>query len=182
MVYFHGVDAAQHRFWDCHNKTDSIFKHVIGCYYEFIDKILGELLQKISAPKTVFVTSDHGHEATKIHFRLLNAFLRREQVTGSHSSAPDGIFIASGSEIRQGIQLKDISLYDIVPTILPLFNLPVSKDMDGQPIEEIFSKYILPTKYIDSYEGLSVLNFGKRGGIEDNENILKRFKDLGYLD
>lgn len=183
MVYFHGVDAVQHRFWDCHNNRHNIFRYVITRYYEFIDEILGDIMRKIPEPKTVFVTSDHGHEATKKSSILLNALLGRKQVPGSHTYAPDGIFIASGNGIAQGINVKDISLYDIVPTVLPLFALPVARDMDGQPIEDIFKKNILPVKYINSYEGLVSTKFGEMGGdVIENRETLNMLRDLGYID
>lgn len=182
MVYFHGVDAIQHRFWDCHNKPGSKFRFVISRYYEFVDQILGELLQKIEGLKTVFVTSDHGHEASKMSARLVQRLMGRQPVPGSHSGAPDGIFIAAGEGIKTGVKVDNISLYDIVPTILPLFCLPRGLDMDGQPIKEIYSDDTIQLKQIDSYEGLPTVKLDASSDIEENEDVLQRLRDLGYID
>lgn len=182
MVYFHGIDAVQHRFWDCHNKTDSKFRHVISRYYEFVDHILGELLEKIEGRKTVFVTSDHGHESTKKSSLLLQRLLGRPQVPGSHSEAPDGIFIAAGEDIKPGGIPDNITIYDIVPTILPLFGLPVGMDMDGRAVAEIYTEKMTRLSRIDSYEGLPTVKLDDSCGLEENEDVLKRLRDLGYID
>lgn len=182
MVYFHGVDAAQHRFWDSYNTPDSQFQKVIPRYYEFIDDILGELLEKIEGQKTVFITSDHGHEAANVYVQMINRLLGRQPVSGSHANAPDGIFIASGQDITPEVRLDDISLYDIVPTLLPLFSLPIARDMDGQPMEEILLNTIPKPSYIDTYEGLPTLKIEQMGEIDEKEEVLQRLRDLGYID
>jgi len=48
-----------------------------------------------------------------------------------------GIFLAYGSEIKKG-QRVDAKIYDIAPTILHIFGLPIPNDMDGRVLIEIF--------------------------------------------
>jgi len=49
----------------------------------------------------------------------------------------DGIFMAYGSAITRN-EIKSANIYDIAPTILYLFNIPVPEDMDGRVLREMF--------------------------------------------
>ena len=52
-----------------------------------------------------------------------------------------GIFLAYGSNIKTSSQeLTKLKIYDIAPTILHVFGLPIPKDMDGQVLREIFDE------------------------------------------
>ena len=52
------------------------------------------------------------------------------RISGSHH--PDGVLIAYGKDIKKSINLsKYVTVYDIVPTILSLFGLPIPKKTDG---------------------------------------------------
>jgi len=74
--------------------------------------------------------------------------------TGSHRL--NGIFLAYGPGIKKG-QRVDAKIYDIAPTILHIFGLPVPNDMDGRVLMEIFEedsefakrkpKYVDPSYY-----------------------------------
>lgn len=50
----------------------------------------------------------------------------------------EGIFIAYGPDIEQGHEIDDAKIYDIAPTILHMFGLPVPNDIDGKVLKEIF--------------------------------------------
>ena len=56
--------------------------------------------------------------------------------TGSHRL--NGIFLAYGPDIKNGFEVKGLKIYDIAPTILHMFNVPIPKEMDGRVIKEIF--------------------------------------------
>ena len=182
MVYFHGIDAVQHHFWDTMGNNKSRFKDVIPRFYEYIDEVIGELLKEISGSKTVFVTSDHGHGPMRYDKMVYNKILRRERLTGAHNYGPDGIFIASGEGIKKGVLLEDISVYDITPTILPVLGLPVGMDMDGRSLSEIFEDTIPSVKYIASYEGRFSIDSGNKDDLVENQEILERLRTLGYID
>ena len=182
MVYFHGVDAVQHHFWDKQDKQESKFKNTISIYYEYLDEIIGTLLKEVSSPKCVFVTSDHGHGPVKWDKKFYNKIMGREQLPGSHSYGPDGIFIASGEGVKKGVMLKDISVYDIVPTILSILSLPIGEDMDGRPISEIFDNTVPPIEYISSYEGLIPQELGISSDLTERQEILERLRNLGYIE
>jgi len=59
--------------------------------------------------------------------------------TGIHSKEY-GVFIINGPKIREGIKINKLTPYDITPTILSLFGLPLSDEMDGRVLTEILKK------------------------------------------
>jgi predicted AlkP superfamily phosphohydrolase/phosphomutase len=58
--------------------------------------------------------------------------------TGDHSENY-GVFIIQGSKIKKGKKIGDITPYDITPTILSLIGEPISSEMDGRVLTEIFN-------------------------------------------
>jgi len=101
-------------------------------------------------------------------------------ITGIH--APEGIFIMMGENIKKGIEINNITVLDIVPTILPMLGLPVGRDMDGRIMGEVFIKKPDVT-FIDSHdssyqqeEGATDLN-----SADDEEELKEKLKNLGYL-
>ena len=59
--------------------------------------------------------------------------------TGIHSRQ-FGVFIIKGPKIREGMKINKFTHYDITPTILSLFGLPISDEMDGRVLTEILKK------------------------------------------
>jgi hypothetical protein len=69
----------------------------------------------------------------------------------------EGIFMAYGSDIKKGQKIENTKIYDIAPTILHMFGLPIPNDMDGRVLTEIFEedselakrkpKYVDPSYY-----------------------------------
>ena len=64
---------------------------------------------------------------------------RESDNLGSHDLR--GIFLAYGSNIRTSLEeLTNLKIYDIAPTILHVFGLPIPRDMDGRVLGEIFDE------------------------------------------
>lgn len=58
-----------------------------------------------------------------------------------------GVFMAYGPDIKTtGEELKNLSIYDIAPTILHAFDVSVPKKMDGKVLKEIFKEKSEPAK------------------------------------
>jgi hypothetical protein len=182
MVYFHGVDAVQHHFWKQREIEGSVFRDTIASYHVFMDEILGEIIKMIPGEKTVFVTSDHGHGPVKWHHKIFSPELLRQKLEGTHSGGEDGIFIASGNGVKEGESVKDVFICDVVPTMLALMGLPVAKDMDGRPVTEIFEDAVSPVAYTDTYEGKTTVISGRKEVPEEDQMLLQRLRDLGYME
>lgn len=81
--------------------------------------------------------------------------------TGSHRL--NGIFLAYGKGVRKGYKIENAKIYDIAPTILHIFGLPIPNDMDGRVLMEIFEPdsefarrkpvYVDPSYYEKRREG-----------------------------
>ena len=106
------------------------------------------------APDIILLPNDGYEISTPIRTNNLWVFELTHR-TGTHKT--HGIFIAYGPDIRKGYKIKDIKIYDIAPTILHIFGLPIPNDMDGRVLMEIFEpgselakrepKYVDPSYY-----------------------------------
>jgi len=64
----------------------------------------------------------------------------------------NGIFIAYGTEVKKNKKIEKAKIYDLAPTILYLFKLPIPRDMDGRVLEDIFIKKSYEPFFVtDSY-------------------------------
>lgn len=51
-----------------------------------------------------------------------------------------GIFTILGPDIKKGIRIQGARIYDLAPTILHLFGIPIPEDIDGRVLKEIFKE------------------------------------------
>jgi predicted AlkP superfamily phosphohydrolase/phosphomutase len=68
------------------------------------------------------------------------------ELPGEHHAQINGIFIAKGPDVKEGKKIEEAELVDLAPTILHLMTVPVSKDMDGKVLKEIFREDSEPAK------------------------------------
>ena len=110
--------------------------------------------------------------------------------TGTH--APDGIFIAYGPSIEEGKELMGAQLRDVSPTALYAMNVPLTMDMDGQPLLDIFVPERVPshpvlhigTSYKDGLTGDAQGQFSSSPDVftdEEANDLEERLRALGYL-
>lgn len=68
----------------------------------------------------------------------------------------NGIFLSYGANIKHSNEMNEFKIYDIAPTIIHHYNLPVPKDIDGRVLKEIFKEdsglYKSEIKYSKSEE------------------------------
>lgn len=112
--------------------------------------------------------------------------------SGAHE--PEGIFIAAPGEaggIRQGSDIEGARIIDVAPTLLYMLGAPVPRDMDGRLLDGIFTR-----EYLDAHPVVYSDEPADRGGPSanataeatdtpgegDDEEVLKRLRDLGYID
>lgn len=104
--------------------------------------------------------------------------------TGTHSTsyARRGFFSIRGQSIKKNFSCTS-SILDITPTILHIWSIPLSSDIDGRVLTEIFSenseiarrdvKYTHPPVEYSREQ----YSYSKR----EEESIRKRLKELGYF-
>ena len=142
----------------------TLIKQNIKEYEQFREKIINELknmkdkdeaiFQEVLKKEKIYPTAEKYQEIPDIIFTLNpkyearaghnNKFIETPKkpwrVAGSHEFQRKGIFIAYGPDIQEGKRIKDIQIYDIAPTILHIYGVPIPKDMDGRVLMEIFKE------------------------------------------
>lgn len=101
---------------------------------------------------------------------------------GEHTM--QGIFLACGPNIKRGAEIKGARIYDIAPTILRIFDLPIPRDVDGKVLKEIFEEWSEPARQEIKYTatGLSKSETeSKEVKPVKEDEIKKRLHRLGYF-
>ncbi|AIY90174.1 alkaline phosphatase family protein [Geoglobus acetivorans] len=84
-----------------------------------------------------------------------------------------GIFLAYGPGIKKGHKIENAKIYDIAPTILHIFGLPIPNDMDGRVLMEIFEEDSEFAKRRPKY-----VDPGYREKKQEDENLKKAIRNL----
>ena len=180
-MYFRGVDAASHRYWDIDMAgtfsppiTDAEYqwlKNLIPNYYVFTDRLIGEFLKESDAATNVIVASDHG-------------FMGGGHGVMAHKL--DGIVLMQGPGVKQGVTIAGATVLDITPTILALSGLPTAQDMDGRPIEDALKpaimKKVARDKRLNTYETARARKDGEQPIASPvDQELRERLRSLGYI-
>ena len=109
----------------------------------------------------------------------------RPEVVGTHR--PQGIFMAKGPGIRQGLALPALSITDVAHTLLYSLGLSVPSDLEGRVAEQIFESASLQDRPIRIGDPTRVPEAFPQGldNQEDKEGeaqVLERLKNLGYVE
>lgn len=104
-------------------------------------------------------------------------------ISGTHRM--NGIFLAHGPAVKQGMDVTGAGLVDLAPTILHLMGLPVPEHMDGRILQEILRDDFEPVK-VDT----ATISWahpggggGDAGGLSESEKqvVADRLRSLGYV-
>jgi len=148
MVRFTGLDRIGRAFLRYQRPdrfgnvtTDELdhFAAVLPDYYRFIDAWLGVLAAAVGPEARILVVSPYGLEPVDVATRVRNALSGQWHDTGTDRDGPPGILLAAGPGFREEGRLERARAVDILPTLLYLLDLPVGRDMDGQPLPQFAS-------------------------------------------
>jgi predicted AlkP superfamily phosphohydrolase/phosphomutase len=95
-----------------------------------------------------------------------------------------GIFLAYGPSIKKGKRIDTATIYDLVPTILHIFDVPIPKDVDGRALKEIFEENSHLSKTpekIEKQENEQLSAEKRRYSAEEEKAAIERLKSLGYF-
>ncbi len=116
--------------------------------------------------------------------RSESLFVRSPEPKGNHRW--DGIFVAAGPEIQQGLTIDEISLIDIAPLLLYRLGIPVPDDISGRVPVEILNDGVLQSDPIRTVPAGSnpqvVTDIDTEIDEEAEAIILKRLRALGYVE
>jgi predicted AlkP superfamily phosphohydrolase/phosphomutase len=107
--------------------------------------------------------------------------LTHPTLTGTH--APQGVLIARGPGIKAGAVIEGARILDITPTVLFLFGLPLTEDMDGQVLLDLFPAG--PGTRPDTVRRGRSLKDGAEGresGGDEGRRVRERLRGLGYIE
>lgn len=171
-----------------------------------------DILSQIKNPKTgkrVFkdilfkeeiYDGEHVNEAPDILFALEREYTISEKlidknplkslafVTEYHDKRagfhePEGIFLAYGRDIKNGIILHDMNIVDVLPNLLYLSGLPMPRDLDGTIKKDIFKESFFSRNEIEYSDTIkwnqNVEDFSYEE--EEEQEIVERLSGLGYL-
>jgi predicted AlkP superfamily phosphohydrolase/phosphomutase len=103
---------------------------------------------------------------------------------GSHESALDGVFIGYGPGIIKGGKCP-ARVCDLVPTVLHILGLPISEDLDGHVLENIFEENsdMLAREITFEQRNLPVERDEEKFSYspDEEQRVEERLRELGYL-
>jgi hypothetical protein len=199
--YFGGADVAGHRFWRymrpkgySDEPTDDALPWLAGIipsYYRFLDSALGEL-RSAMPDATILVISDHGMGPINRDKVFDAAGIPSYLNSGHHKEAQPGVFIAGGPAVAAleggdraansgGARIRIGSIYDILPTLLALADVPIARDLEGEVIEEVAVDRGVRVDTFETPEWLASRALNKPKPSEDQQRI-EQLRALGYLD
>ncbi len=114
------------------------------------------------APDLVIVPDDN---IPTVNARIgIGKIFSKTSLPGEHRV--NGLFLATGPTIRKNHKFNT-TIYNITPTILHIFDIPIPEDMDGQVILDIFEKG-------SKYRTRKV----KRGSVQEEDLIKAKVKSM----
>jgi len=192
VLYFEGPDTTSHLFMPfappdpegVDPRLAEAFGGVVDEFYVYQDEMIGQLVGEFADEETtIIICSDHG-------FRTGKARPSTDSRIG-HGKAADwharnGVIVLAGKDIRRGERLLGASIYDLVPTLLALYGLPVGEDMDGRALTTAFTEEFQaghPVTTVASWD--SRVRRGQPQFTEptqDDQDLLAKLTSLGYIE
>jgi predicted AlkP superfamily phosphohydrolase/phosphomutase len=135
------------------------------------------------APDLTLIMRDHSFVSVKNRTPFIH---HRSEVEGTHY--PEGIFLARGPGIGRGATLPQLSILDVAPALLYSLGLDIPADLEGKVPTGVFEESLLhqrpPRKGASTQQvGVATPEMEKLPGqIEEEEEILKQLRALGYVE
>jgi predicted AlkP superfamily phosphohydrolase/phosphomutase len=124
------------------------------------------------APDILFKINDHqcNIQSSTLKGEIYTESIPFDNKSGSHRSK--GIFCAFGPDIKEGLKIN-AKIYDLAPTILHIFDIPIPNDIDGKVLNEIFKK---DSEYLKRKPKYSKLGSFKKPEDEKLKSVIKDLK------
>jgi predicted AlkP superfamily phosphohydrolase/phosphomutase len=145
---------------------------IVEPVYSYLDRVVGRIIEKSAENTTFILVSDHGFNFSSQGY--------------GHYETPKiahGVILLKGPGVKPGFQLEQATIYDVTPTILYLFDLPVGEDMDGHVLLDAFQddyKMKRQVRFIPTY-GSPVEQAKAKKSRDLDKEVLEDLKSLGYI-
>lgn len=190
MVHFQAIDLASHYFLyfhapslfervalppGCREELDReapAFRKTVEAFHEHLDRWLGRLVATAGPDTAVVLLSDHGFSAAPSCHR-----------PGGHEEAPPGILVVAGPGIVAGRRISGATLYDVFPTLAAGLGLPLSRELPGRVLAEVFEAGVLPRDgaVVATYETGARYIPQVAPPAELSEELERQLRSLGYV-
>jgi len=200
MIYLGGPDVVGHRFWRYYEpaafrwpdapdpELAEALGRVIPNYYEWMDEMIGVLVEAAGPDVAVIVCSDHGMHAFSTEAP------GERFLSGHHLDAPPGVIVAAGPGIARSGDVQAFlaggepqplgHVLAVAPTILALLGIPRSREMSESGIEAMLvgeARRNVDLEPVASHDE----GFRAPSRVETpeamNRNFVERFRGLGYI-
>jgi predicted AlkP superfamily phosphohydrolase/phosphomutase len=107
--------------------------------------------------------------------------LTHPTLQGTHT--PFGILIAHGPGIKRSQRIQNAEIIDVAPTILYVFQEPLTTDMDGAVLLDLFEPSFTGGRNVKRHGSSFDCSRGQSVSFRDSDNGIKeRLRALGYID
>jgi arylsulfatase A-like enzyme len=97
-----------------------------------------------------------------------------------------GVFGARGPAIKRGFVADELSILDIAPTVLYSLDLPLPEELQGRLPTEVYHDAALKERPVRKAAagttGHGQIEAAVPGELEDEETVLERLRELGYIE
>jgi len=142
---------------------------IVEPVYTYTDNIIGRIVSHAPPNTTVVIVSDHGFNFSSFGYSHYET-----------KKLANGIVIMNGPGIKAGFTLHNAHVYDVTPTLLYLFSLPVAEDMDGKVLIDAFRSKKNVARVATYETGKKAIKAKKKKAL-DNE-MLEDLRSLGYIE
>jgi len=156
---------------------DRKYADVLYPAYKFADDFIGEVMKIMDKDTVMIIISDHGFQWNGGGYDHNPMFGKKYP-----DEPPKGILIIYGKDVIPK-QINDASIYSICPTVLYALNEPVAKDMDGEPIKDVFRNSFFAMrrgKIINTY-GVGPVSDKAMPTDAAEKEVLEDLRSLGYI-
>lgn len=151
LVCLAGSDNANQRFWHYTmedaadllgvegetrrtlEKQTEALGVTVDRYCEFVDELLGDLLDLAEEGTTIAVVNDNGYSGLQMDARGMPRI-------GKEMHSEEGFWILAGPRVVAGATADYGSLLDVAPTIMAAASIPVSEELDGRVHGEVLAR------------------------------------------
>lgn len=127
---------------------------VMEKYYEYYDSIIGNLMSTTGDDELLVILSFYEYEPLPVWRRVLvNLFGSKDIYVYKNLSSRGTILLYEKNALRKGYPLQDMAIRDIFPTLLYYSGFPLSRDLQGEVMRDIFKQEFLINNPFDLHPG-----------------------------
>ena len=118
-----------------------IYQEVVDGAYQFMDLLLGRYLELVAPDTHVMLVSDHGFLADQLR---APAAARNVGEKIARQYREFGILVCSGPGLKRDELVFGANLLDVAPTSLALLGVPLSRELEGRVLMQMFEASVEP--------------------------------------